>query len=105
MSLAMTRGDTAKLQVAFTLAGRPENTTGASVVFTATDGTHTVTHSTTDGGVVLGAPSSGLATVTFLPGDTASFPDSPVTLSYRVVIVDAFGNKTTTESGTLLVTP
>ena len=119
MALRMTQGDTRRFQVTLTTpavvptrgptpAPSPVDLTGCTLTWTLTaaDGTVVAQHSTTDGYVAVQGPATaGVAVVTVLPADTSGLPARDTLLTYRWTLVDALGNRTTTETDSFLVTP
>lgn len=106
--LSMSRGDTRAFTITVTLSGVAQNITGCSIVFTATNTSNaaqTFTCSTAGGDIILTNPTAGIATLTVQPAKTTVLPNVPMLLQYSVVLTDTLGNVTTTERGSLQVTP
>lgn len=100
----MTRGDTAQFTLTVRKNGAVQNLTGASLQFVAQGfEPHRrcrISHSTTDGGIVVAAPLTGVAVLTVSPADTLQgFPNEEVRLETMWVLTDSAGNVTTVSRG------
>ena len=102
--LKITQGDTGLFTITVTLSGAAVDMTSiTSFTFTAT-GANGVTFScsTLDGSMVVQSPSTaGVVNMIVAPSKTSPIP--PQIMQYGLVLVDAIGEVTTTETGNLQI--
>lgn len=106
--LSMYRGDEPSLDITLTSAGVPVNLTGVALRFTAKYHTwdsddDAVITKTTDDGITVTAPASGVIAVDFLAADTADLVGTVVLVWDVQGVLD--GKTKTLARGTLRVSP
>lgn len=112
--LAMYRDNTGPIAAQFLFQGAPIDLTGCALWFTAkyrqgwqaaSDASAFLQFSTGAGTVLVTSPATlGQATATITPAMTAVLA-GPAVFTYDWKLVDSYGNVTTTELSTLVVTP
>ena len=104
---SMYRGD--ERTMTFTIVnpdGSAANLTGKRLIFTARTSRGSASSafqkSSADGGIVVSAPLTGIATMVIDEADTSGYTQS-ITLAYSLTVDDNPGNKVTVATGSLIV--